>query len=54
VFEFIAGLHPLIVFELVAIFLPYQHKLLGLPAYQNSQHVHAHKGPVFSSIFSWT
>jgi hypothetical protein len=53
VFDSILGLPPLAVFELVAILLPYQHKLLGLPAYQNPQHVQAHKGHDFSSIFSW-
>ena len=53
VFELVARLLPLAMFELAAKLIPYQHILLGFPAYQNPQHVHAHKGPIFSSIFSW-
>jgi hypothetical protein len=53
VFDSAVGLRPLVVFELVSILLPYQHRLIGLPAYQNPQHGDAHKGPVCSLIFSW-
>jgi hypothetical protein len=52
VFDFFARLPPLDVSNFVVGLPPYQHRLLGLSFYQNPQHVHAHKGPFFLSIFS--
>jgi hypothetical protein len=53
VFKSVVGFPPLVVFELVTRLLPYQHRLLYLPIFQNPQHVHANKGLVCSSFFSW-
>jgi hypothetical protein len=48
-FDPIAGLPPLVVFEMVGRLFPYQHRLIDFPICQNPPHVHAHKGHVCSS-----
>jgi hypothetical protein len=37
VFDFVMGFPSLVVFELVARLLPYQNRLIALPAYENPQ-----------------